>query len=63
MAVQPANPVQSCTVANGSGTLRGANVTDIAVTCATPAPTGTLDPAFGGGKISNNFSPANSVAL
>lgn len=63
VAVQPANPVQSCTVANGSGTLRGANVTDIAVTCATPAPTGTLDPAFGGGKISNNFSPANSVAL
>ena len=32
---QPGNPAQTCTVANGSGTVAGANVDDIAVTCTT----------------------------
>ena len=32
VAVQPAG--QTCTVSNGSGTIRGANVTDVQVTCA-----------------------------
>ena len=44
---QPTNPLQVCTVANGTGTLAGANVTNIAVTCTTPPPTGSLDVGFG----------------
>ncbi|MBS0421610.1 MAG: hypothetical protein JSR66_28130 [Proteobacteria bacterium] len=32
---QPTNPAQTCTVANGSGTIGQANITNIAVTCAT----------------------------
>ena len=63
VATQPANPLQLCSVANGSGTLHGANVSDIAVTCNTPLPGGSLDPAFGGGKVTNTFSAAKSVAL
>ena len=35
VSAQPGNPVQTCTVANGSGTVDGANVTDVAVTCTT----------------------------
>lgn len=34
---QPTNPVQSCVVANGSGTVVNANITAPLVTCATPA--------------------------
>lgn len=32
---QPTNPAQTCTVANGAGTISAANVTNIAVTCTT----------------------------
>ena len=32
---QPSGPSQSCTVANGSGTIGSADVTNVAVTCAT----------------------------
>jgi len=46
---QPTNPIQVCTVANGSGTLTGADVTNIAVTCTTPPPPGGLDSTFGTG--------------
>jgi len=35
---QPTGPTQVCTVANGSGTLAGADVTNVAVTCAPPVP-------------------------
>ena len=34
---QPTNPSQTCEIARGSGTLQGDDVTDVAVTCATPA--------------------------
>jgi hypothetical protein len=34
VGTQPSNPAQTCTVANGSGTIAAANVTDVAVTCA-----------------------------
>ncbi len=49
IATQPTGPVQVCTVANGNGTVETANVTDVVVTCETPAPSGGLDPSFGGG--------------
>jgi hypothetical protein len=32
---QPSNPTQTCTVANGSGTIGTANVTNVAITCVT----------------------------
>jgi trimeric autotransporter adhesin len=35
VAVQPTNLSQTCTVANGSGTLAGTDVTNVEVTCAT----------------------------
>lgn len=35
VAAQPASPSQSCTVANGAGTVGSADVTNVAVTCAT----------------------------
>ena len=31
---QPSNPAQTCTVSNGSGTVTGANVTKVAITCS-----------------------------
>ena len=39
---QPTNPTQTCTVTNGSGTLSGANVTNISVSCP-PVPSGMID--------------------
>jgi hypothetical protein len=35
VSAEPGNPAQTCTVANGSGTVDGANVSDVAVTCTT----------------------------
>lgn len=35
VSAQPRMPTQACTVANGSGTLAGANVGNVAVTCTT----------------------------
>jgi uncharacterized delta-60 repeat protein len=49
IATQPTDPVQVCTVANATGTVGTADVTDVAVTCTTPPPPGGLDPGFGGG--------------
>jgi hypothetical protein len=36
VATQPSAPVQDCVVTNGSGTVRGANVTSVTVTCTVP---------------------------
>ena len=48
VSAQPSSPVQTCSVANGSGTMGGANVNDVSVTCidGTP-PTYTI-----GGSVS-----------
>ena len=35
---QPSGPDQTCLVANGSGTIAGADVTDVAVTCSVTVP-------------------------
>ena len=34
VTAQPTGPSEVCTVANGSGTVGGANVTNVAVTCS-----------------------------
>jgi uncharacterized delta-60 repeat protein len=53
---------QQCSVANGSGTIAGADVSNVAITCAdipSTAPAGTLDDKFGvGGKVTTDFSGA-----
>lgn len=49
---QPSNPIQICSVSNAEGKVPGVDVSNINVTCLTPAPSGTLDQAFGeGGKV------------
>ncbi len=59
IATQPSSPVQICTLSNGSGTIAGANVTNIGVACATSQPGGGLDTGFGQqGKL---FDQANDV--
>lgn len=61
VATQPGNPIQVCTVTNGSGTIAGANVSNIVVDCTTPPPNGSLDTTFGsGGKVATGvaFAPA-----
>ncbi|GAB3303838.1 hypothetical protein GCM10027451_09130 [Geodermatophilus aquaeductus] len=47
VATQPSGPLQSCTVANGSGVMPAAAVTDVLVSCTTDAAIGFLDPDFG----------------
>jgi hypothetical protein len=67
VVTQPSN--QSCTVANGTGTVSSVNVTNVAVTCAAAPPegSGSLDTSFGvGGKVTTDFSgapPAPTSAL
>ena len=49
---QPSNPPQICTVADGSGSVTDANITNIAVTCVALPVNDALDPTFGpGGKV------------
>ena len=49
--VQPSNPSQTCTVANGSGTVGASNIASIAITCTTNSYTigGTLSGLLGSG--------------
>ena len=52
VAAQPATPNQICSVANGTGTIVDADITDIDVTCELiDEPVGQLDPAFGTGGL------------
>ncbi|HET7092837.1 MAG TPA: hypothetical protein VFI22_05140, partial [Thermomicrobiales bacterium] len=63
VATQPSNPLQVCTVANGTGTISGANVTNVAVTCVTPAATGSLDPGFGSGGRATSVLTGGATAM
>lgn len=61
---QPTNPVQICSVANGTGTIAGENVTDVAVNCTTPPASGSLDPEFGGnGKVTASLPATEAMVL
>ena len=55
VAAQPSAPIQTCTVANGSGTVGAANVTNVAVSCVTE-----VDSIFADGF---EVLPAVSTAL
>lgn len=62
--VQPNNPAQNCVVANGSGSIAGANVSNVTITCSTVAANGALDASFSsGGKLSNAYPAAKAIAL
>jgi uncharacterized delta-60 repeat protein len=65
VTVQPTNPVQVCTVTNGSGTIADADVTDVEVNCVTAGPGTGLDLGFGaGGKVTTAaLWQAEGVAL
>ena len=59
---QPTNPAQSCTVANDTGTVRGADVTDISVSCVSSVPSGSLDQTFGNsGKVVTTLPGSSGV--
>jgi uncharacterized delta-60 repeat protein len=60
---QPVNPFQVCTVENGVGTIAGANVTDVTVTCVTPEQNGALDPGFGGGGKATAGLPGGAFGM
>ena len=60
---QPVNPIQVCSVTNATGTIAGANVTDVVVTCVTPGADGALDPGFGGGGKATAGLPGGAVAM
>lgn len=53
---QPSNPTQACTVANGTGTVGGADVTSVAVNCTTSEFTigGTASGVAGSGLLLRN---------
>jgi hypothetical protein len=54
--VNPSSPIsQTCAIANGSGTVGPANITDVAITC-------TTDPFTISGAISG-LAPGNSITL
>lgn len=65
IARQPSDPDQACIVANGTGRIDGANVTNIEVTCAPPSTHGGLDPGFGSaGKVTAGLPEgARRIAL
>ena len=56
VSAQPSGPSQTCTVSNGAGTLAGANVTDVQVTCMTDDFTvgGTVSGLAGTGLVLRN---------
>jgi len=61
---QPANPSQLCTVRNGTGTIGGADVTDVEVTCALPPVQVGLDTDFGsGGTVTADRAGPSALAL
>jgi Domain of unknown function (DUF2341) len=60
---QPSGPSQTCTVANGSGTVASADITDVAVTCTTNTYTvgGTVSGLAGTGLALSLNSGAQTV--
>jgi uncharacterized delta-60 repeat protein len=61
---QPRNPDQVCTVSQGTGTLHGANVGNVAVHCAAPTLPPGLDTTFGsGGRVSTPVGAGKAEAV
>ena len=64
VATQPTGPNQTCSVVNGSGTVSGANVTDVQITCITDQFTvgGTVSGLVGDGLVLHN-NGGNDLAI
>jgi hypothetical protein len=63
VSTPPSTPSQNCTVANGSGTVGGANVTNVTVTCATNFTVGgTVSGLDGTGLVLRN-NGGNDLAI
>lgn len=67
VAVQPSSPAQTCAVANGAGTISGANISDVAVSCTNLPPgvslsTGNIDlgAVFAGSQSSGTVTVTNT---
>ncbi|HEY7375694.1 MAG TPA: Calx-beta domain-containing protein, partial [Polyangia bacterium] len=60
---QPMNPRQSCTVANGMGTIADHDVTDVQITCVADTVVAGLDTSFGSGGKSTAGNAGAVVAL
>jgi uncharacterized delta-60 repeat protein len=63
IVTQPSSPLQICTIANGSGTVAHANITDIAVTCLDAPPNRALDPEFAAGGMVASGLIGGAVAM
>ncbi|MCC6594898.1 MAG: hypothetical protein IT477_00155 [Rhodanobacteraceae bacterium] len=65
VATQPGSPAQTCTVSNGSGTLAGANVTNVAVACTTNSYTvgGSVTGLVGSGLVLSLNGGAQSLPV
>ena len=63
VSAQPAT--QTCTVSNGSGTMGGANVTNVTVTCSTNTYTvgGTISGLTGTVTLQNNGANSTSISI
>ena len=61
VATQPSQPAQTCTVAHGSGTASGSDITNVAVTCTTNTYTigGTVTGLSGSGLVLANGGTNN----
>jgi len=64
VAAQPSNPTQTCTIANGSGTIAGASVSNVAVACTTSTYTvgGTVS-GLGGSGLALSLNGGASLPI
>jgi hypothetical protein len=61
---QPSSPTQTCTVANGSGTIGSANVTGIAITCVTASYTvGVTVSGLSGSGLVLQLNGGNNLSI
>ena len=59
----PTQPSQVCSLDHASGTVDGANISDVTVACTTPPPTGSLDTSFGSaGKAFSTLMPISGAS-
>jgi hypothetical protein len=53
----PSAPAQVCSVSNGSGTINGSNVTNVAITCTTTMSLSDSTPATGAASVQRTVAP------
>ncbi len=63
VAQQPGNPLQQCSVVNGTGTVADSNVTNVNVSCVNTPDSFGVDPTFGAAGRVVGANPGSAVAL